>query len=297
MHSDAAVIPGTRHARVGEPAQDFAMHRDLHTVAWGIVSDGCSSAGRTDLGARLWALALDDLWRQRVTEPGWMATTHSARARLDVLRSIAPALPRGAVDNDLQATLAMAVGSRDEAFGWIAGDGALLALYADGHIELVEHRFTANLPAYPVYLTTPEATARFIEWSRQRQQVLEVHRTRFHLFGSVLSSEVTTVPIDETLSFACLRHDFDLARRVEGAPALSALFAVTDGIASRPRTEVSATLSDLCTFHNLTGSFLRRRVGWLSGQWATQRTLPQDDLSVAGVCWPPAPNLLPLEGA
>lgn len=302
MHSDAAVIPGTRHARVGEPAQDFAIHRDASGVSWGIASDGCSSAGRTDLGARLWSLALDDVLNTLSTHQGpnltWMEATEDQAFCVDILREILPALPRGAVADDLQATIVMAVGTSERAVGIIAGDGALLALYADGEIELVEHRFTGNLPAYPAYLGSPEATARFIDQSKRIQQVLEVRRTLYAVSGEILLAEVTKIDIDETLAFACQQYDFSASLRpLAREDALVALFAVTDGLATRPRTKLSATLTDLCTFHNLAGSFLRRRVGWLSGQWAAQRTLPQDDLSVAGVCWPPVPNLLPLEGA
>lgn len=297
MHSDSAVIPGTRHARVGESAQDYAIHRDMIGVSWGIASDGCSSGGRTDLGSRLWALALDDLWRERAASLGWMAGMKNSDDRLQMLQGIAPVLPRGAVENDLQATLVMAVGTPDEAFGFIAGDGALLALYANGQVELVEHRFTENMPAYPMYLMNADVANRFIEWSRRALQMLKVHRTRFDRSGQILDSDVQTIFIDDTLHFACQRYDFSRALAAPKERALIGLFAVTDGIFSRPRTKLADTVTDMSTFHSLTGSFLRRRVGWLSGQWASQRTLPQDDLSVAGVCWPPAPDAPPSEGA
>lgn len=268
MHADSAQLTGSGHARSAQPAQDYALHRDADDRSWGIVADGCSGAGRTDLGARLWALALDARMRQGCT-------------LLDaaLLQGIAPRPPAGAEADDLQATLVVVLATRCNTFGFIAGDGALIALKQSGERVIIEHRFSANLPAYPAYLGDPEVQRRFIARSRAEGQRLEVTLTRLGPDGAVQAHEVQQPPIDDELRHACCRYDFT----PEGP--LRALFAVTDGYASRPRADAQDTLQALSTVVNPVGRFLRRRLGLLGQRWGEERTFPTDDLSVAGLCW------------
>jgi hypothetical protein len=268
MHADSAQLTGSGHARSAQPAQDYALHHDADDRSWGIVADGCSGAGRTDLGARLWALALDARLRQGCT-------------LLDagLLRDIAPRPPAGAEADDLQATLVAVLATRRDALGFIAGDGALVALKQSGERVIIEHRFTANLPAYPAYLSDPEVQRRFIARSRAEGQRLEVTLTRLDPQGKVLERQVQQPPIDDELRHACCRYDFT----PEGP--LRALFAITDGYASRPRADAQNTLQALSTVVNPVGRFLRRRLGLLGQRWGEERTFPSDDLSVAGLCW------------
>jgi hypothetical protein len=268
MHADSAQLTGSSHARSAQPAQDYAMHHDADERSWGIVADGCSGAGRTDLGARLWALALDARWRQGCT-----------LVDAALLRDIAPRPPAGAEADDLQATLIVVLATQRKALGFIAGDGALVALKQSGERLIIEHRFTANLPAYPAYLGDPGVRRRFITRSRAEGQRLEVTRTRLDPFGAVLAHDVQQQPIDDELHHACRRYDFT----PEGP--LRSLIAVTDGYASRPRADAQDTLLALATVVNPVGHFLRRRLGLLGQRWAGERTFPTDDLSVAGLCW------------
>lgn len=290
MHSDSAVLTGTGHSRIAEPAQDYALHRDLGDISWGVVADGCSSAGRTDIGARLWVLAFDNMWRN------WAARSRGPNAlelskatanesfHATMLREIAPAMPPGVVSNDLQATIVAVFGTAAEAIGFIAGDGALIAIKDDGESLIVEHCFTANLPAYPIYLADEVVLQRFIEKSRTEGQSLEVRKTRVSSDGKVISTSVDTIAIDNDLRFACQRYDFS------GEGKLRVLLAVTDGLGSRPRATQMETVAELRSFPNLTGTFLKRRLGKLGAQWAKDSTQPKDDLSVACVCWPEEQN-------
>lgn len=286
MHSDSAVLTGTGHSRIAEPAQDYALHRDLGEVSWGVVADGCSSAGRTDIGARLWALAFDNMWcnwanrRSATTGVDLVGATSDETFYPTMLREIAPTLPAGVVSNDLQATIVAVFGTATQAIGFIAGDGALVAIKDNGETLFIEHNFTANLPAYPIYLTDPDMLERFIEKSRAEAQVLEVRKTRIAADGSILATTVDTIPIEADLRFVCQRYDLTNEGR------LRVLIAVTDGLGSRPRADQISTLAELRSYPNITGNFLKRRLGKLGAQWAKDATQPKDDLSVACVCWP-----------
>ena len=44
---------GRAHLGNGQPCQDYALSGQTEETAWAIISDGCSSGGKTDIGARL----------------------------------------------------------------------------------------------------------------------------------------------------------------------------------------------------------------------------------------------------
>jgi len=54
MFTDAATITGSHRFRLAEANRDHAIagRTGEHTY-WGIVSDGCSASGMTDVGARV----------------------------------------------------------------------------------------------------------------------------------------------------------------------------------------------------------------------------------------------------
>lgn len=292
MHSDSAILTGTGHSRVAECAQDYAIHRDVNGFSWGIVSDGCSSAGRTDIGARLLAMAVDSNFCDsfgKSTPPGAYGILTEmllGEKAMNWVRAISPALPAGASEMDLQATLVAAIGKDEWAVGLIAGDGALIAVKNDASCEVIEHRFSANLPAYPVYLTSARSIANFIDQSQSMGQRLEVHRTCFDAAGVQTSTQMEVIPIDDTLLYAVRTYGFQVENGVDAEKGLKVLLAVSDGLFSRPRTELGLTVAELTGFKSLNGSFLRRRVGSLGDKWAKSAAMPRDDFSVAGICWP-----------
>ena len=57
FHADCSFHIGAQHLRLGLPNQDYALAGNLDDRAYVVVSDGCSSGGRTDIGARLVSLA------------------------------------------------------------------------------------------------------------------------------------------------------------------------------------------------------------------------------------------------
>src|SRR5688572_1835830 len=57
MHTDHHIAIGHQHLSDGKPCQDHALSGVVsefgETYAYAVVSDGCSTAGETDIGARL----------------------------------------------------------------------------------------------------------------------------------------------------------------------------------------------------------------------------------------------------
>ena len=55
--TDSVFAIGASHVATGKACQDYTLSRASDTYAYAIVSDGCSSGGMTDVGARVLALA------------------------------------------------------------------------------------------------------------------------------------------------------------------------------------------------------------------------------------------------
>jgi hypothetical protein len=284
MHSDSAMLTGSEHYRVAECGEDYALHGECGDRAWGVVSDGCSDAGRSDVGARLWAMAVeaairrnDGLMREAIFDGG--SVGHA-------LSRVTPVLPPGVQEQDMPATVCCVAADESRAAGMLCGDGALLAIYANGSVEMVSHNFTRNMPFYPWYLSSQAFMESFIRRSNEMGQSMEIVRQVWDSNGYTIEEGSIVVPIDGHLRFQGSSYSFPL-RDAEGGMKLKALLAVTDGIFSRPDRTVAAedTIRELCGFKSWSGSFIRRRLGTLGARWMKESTAARDDLSAAGICW------------
>jgi hypothetical protein len=284
MHSDSAMLTGSEHYRVAECGEDYALHGEDVGRAWGVVADGCSDAGRSDVGARLWALAVDAAIRR--SDRQMMEAILEGGSVAQAMSRITPALPPGVEQADMPATVCCVVADERRAAGMLCGDGALLAIYANGSVEMVSHNFTRNMPFYPWYLSSEAFMESLIRRSNEMGQSMEIIRQVWDSNGYTVEEGSIVVPIDGDLRFMGASYTFPL-RDDAGGMKLKALLAVTDGIFSRPDRNVAAedTIRELCGFRSWSGSFIRRRLGALGAKWMKESTAARDDLSAAGICW------------
>lgn len=143
---------GEQHLKSGKPCQDYALSGVLQSgAAYAIVSDGCSSGGQTDIGARLMALAT----KRALTE---LATTLAFPSKAQVskvnalrdtyLESYRMAL--GLDHRDLLATCLWAVVDEGHAFYHVSGDGVVVIRYRNcWRMETFD--WAKNMPYYPAY--------------------------------------------------------------------------------------------------------------------------------------------------
>ena len=114
IHADCAFHIGSQHLRNGLPCQDYAIAGDLPDRAYAVVSDGCSSGGRTDVGARLISLAAAKAFRSQNIDIGhFVYGIDSASAFFDLNQS------------DMLATLLSMSVTQDEVFIRVQGDGVV----------------------------------------------------------------------------------------------------------------------------------------------------------------------------
>jgi len=233
----------------------------------------------------MWAMAVDSAIRSNDSQ--MMEAVFEGGNFAHAMSRLTPALLPGAGEADMLATVCCVVADKRRAAGILCGDGALLAIYANGAVEMVSHNFTRNMPFYPWYLSSQSFIESFIRRSSEMGQSMEIVRQVWDSNGYTVEEGSIVVPIDDNLRFMGASYPFPLRDDARGMK-LEALLAVTDGIFSRPDRNVAAedTIRELCGFKSWSGSFIRRRLGALGAKWMKESTAARDDLSAAGICWP-----------
>lgn len=274
LHTDFAVITGTRHSAVASPCQDYSCAQVFSPGrAVAIVADGCSQAGQTDLGARAWALAAMSLARNQADAlPQHPRETVQDTLLLEeeLLRRASSALDSVAYEDGF-ATLGMLQAADGLVRATFWGDGALLARHLDGSLTLVNLQCTENAPLYLQYLRNP---ANYTAWAcRYGRQQLLVVTNRYDQAGVLLGLKTETRDIQD--GPWQWQADID-------AEQLELVTLCTDGVGSRTGGFVQ-TATQLMAVKNSQGEFLRRRLGRQAHAWQLEDDSPADDLALAGI--------------
>lgn len=260
MNADHALITGSSHFSIASNCQDYASSGTDESESWAMVADGCSSAGRSDLGARAWILSAEDALRRNGT-----SILHS-REEFD--REILTSIRRwsGLIKvSDLISTLCVVGGTKDEMSAHILGDGALVKKFEDGSIEIIEVSYSDNAPNYPIYQIDPLYCDRWYEQFSQNRTI-----TTTKIFGNGLIDKVS---MNDT------RSTWKISPAAERVVAVGVL---TDGIDSREGYSSHQTVVDLLDFKSMSGAFVQRKLGSSYRRiWHKQRSEPKDDLSIA----------------
>ena len=143
---------GHAHYTAGKPCQDHSLSRSNGSVACAIVSDGCSSGGNTDVGARILTLGTLQAIRDHAkARDGSLATAEvSITARQQkIIGTARPIL--GLEPTDMLATCAYAYCTQEGALVRLHGDGVIGWKYHDGTISMRRYEWADNAPFYPSY--------------------------------------------------------------------------------------------------------------------------------------------------
>ncbi len=145
--SDHAFHIGEQHLRQGTPSQDYtATGTRSENAAFATLSDGCSSGGATDIGARLLVLAT----RRALSEASTLNPTLINRERdlyLETYRRTLELAPSDMLATSLWATL-----DSDTLTVNVTGDGVFALIFADDTpVHFYEVSWDKNTPYYPAY--------------------------------------------------------------------------------------------------------------------------------------------------
>lgn len=245
--------------------EDYALSGRGPGGAFVVVSDGCSSAPQTDVGARLLTHAAAQ--RLRAT------STLDVRSVVDRAAAVARhlSLPEGALDATLVA--AWRTGARLEIA--VAGDGVVVAMPRDAREEPVGWRIEDEdqAPGYPAY----------------RGARLEAYCARFGRRWVSLSRGGRDVrrwpqPV-RSAEDLWLRWSLPLS-------AVGGLLVASDGLTSFRRDdepiEAMAIAAELTAFRTTTGAFLQRRARRFLGRTCKAQGYEHHDDIALGALLPEA---------
>lgn len=278
MHTDSMFVIGNRHISGGLPCQDYAISspEPKHGVddqkpesdfAYAIVSDGCSSGRRTDVGARITVTAMEQALLNNSGEQAglWKSQRSSMLTAMSAL---------GCDFRDLFATCIYAYCSPNEQYVHVRGDGAVAWKYPDGNIEMtsfewgIDHTDPPFYPAYALHDTALEAFK--LHYSVYPEGAMRSMRHTVTSEGATKLEGIT----------------YSLNEGIEGIrlpipPEAQMVAIFTDGVMQVPGLEWYEVIEQLLAFKSSKGLFVKRRMRRFLDTRAKEGSHPGDDLAYA----------------
>lgn len=152
--ADHHFVIGRTHEYGGIPCQDYALSSGGENVAMATISDGCSSANGTDVGARLLAhTAIAAIWEHWTEFRSPFAKNAIERISSDQrMLTLRAAQSLGLPHSALHATSAHAYFSSSRGgYVHLSGDGVIALKLTDGSMKLTRFDWADNTPCYPLY--------------------------------------------------------------------------------------------------------------------------------------------------
>lgn len=266
--ADAHFRTGSSHDAEGSPCQDYAL-ADNGPLPFAVVSDGCSTSGRTDIGARLWCLAAERVHCFAADAEDYLNfMVPKVSGFRDVL---------GLVRADLDATVGVIFALRDKTVRTILfGDGIIVAKL-NSRLEIVVVEWAGNMPGYPSYAMTFADRTQFLCQSESLADD-----------GDACCSiaRKTAWADGETDTGTALLSARDGLRGIEiDWPADTEIAAIiTDGIGQISGIDLHTAVADLMSFGAAReGAFAKRRLNAAIKRWAKDGHRPVDDISIAAL--------------
>lgn len=285
LAGDSNFFIGDQHLRQGKPCQDYTLTERVGDFVLAIVCDGCSTGLKTDVGARLWALAtfaavrsilkedprvaLNDTLTRNIEESRWAIVNQSKKIY-------------GLQFKDLLATCGYGLFSSTGGIVHLVGDGVVIEKYRDGRVILSRYDWEKNTPAYPMY--AEDFYVGFIKEHGGNINVPRLKCTTVSLFSEEKKDIVTEeIPLGVGMVGVTRLYDEHMMRELE------CVCISTDGI-TQIRMLHEGEMADwvwaageLVRLKNSTGEFMKRRTrGFLQDIGKTGK-VPFDDLGCAAV--------------
>lgn len=273
---------GLQHLQTGKPCQDFALSGKLSDdLAYAIVSDGCSSGGMTDIGARLMVLATKRAIVEHLPVPE-TSDWHETIFRIALKRDQYLATYRdelGLTDADLLATCLFAIGTPDFIVGHVTGDGVIAVVYEHDSI-FEEFSWQKNTPYYPAYAISDQDTAfkrihendvepfsHMCTWMKMRGQ------------GGTVEGSLRTLTVEHGMEGIFFAHGHSEENFNPGR--LVAVALMTDGVTQIDGVDVIEATEKLTAWKSTQGQFAVRRMNRFLTEARTVGKGPQDDVAQA----------------
>lgn len=266
---------GHVHYTAGKPCQDHALSRFDEHIACAIVSDGCSTGGNTDMGARILTFGtLQAIQDHAVASNGALGTAAiSITARQQQLIGVVrPVI--GMERGDMLATCIFAYFTSCGGLVHIQGDGVVALKYRNGLLCMHRFEWDDNTPFYPSYIGNDLVA--FVAFHGGDISGLRLHE-----------SIVSGISRDE---YKKLSRDLSVKRGIEGISLnfsqqqmedIEYVAIFTDGVTQIQNVDWQEAVADFLAFKSTAGEFAKRRM--IHGVKAMQKIGkgPIDDIAYA----------------
>ena len=280
---------GRTHLNGGKPCQDYALSEVLEGAAFAIISDGCSTGGHTDVGARILTLSTAKALREhRITK----RTTLGANLPLEIairqqviLFGWRDAL--GLTTNDMLATCAYAYLSAEGGFVHLQGDGVIALKHRSGEIDLFRYDWLDNRPVYTAY--AGDSYAGFIAAHGGDRMARKLEYQHWHYFpegkreyelwysgGHTLADGIGGITIALELDKV-----YGHAPSAELDDELEYVAVFTDGVTRFKDLEWKDAARQLLAFKTAKGEFAKRRAIRAIRDAEKSGNTPMDDVGMA----------------
>ena len=276
FHSDSAFQIGHDHISANRPCQDYATSISTPSppllslsspspYAIACISDGCSTAGHTDVGARIVALATQRAL-QRTTSAYLITGTRDAI--IDTVRCTL-----GLEQRDLYATSLYLHATLSGVRGLIQGDGGYGVRFSDGTISSFRFEWLPALidgversvPFYPTYDV------------REREKFKSIHMQqpgpRFEVARSPESFSLL-----RSVNAGMRGYEIDLSLKNVVAVAV-----FSDGVSQVDNWSWQEVVEELMLVPNYNGEFAKRKLAFAIRKFKTRGKGPLDDISMAAI--------------
>ncbi len=255
--SDSYFTIGTAHASAGRPCQDYAGTRDSAIASKAVVSDGCSTGGRTDVGSRV--VVLQSL----------RTIPLSFKHQFFHLDLFTPKCALGLLIEDLLATHLAVTATTEEGWFEISGDGVVALRMRNGQTRITRFEWKDNMPYYPAYYYDESRGPEFYRRQSCEDEQSAFTAETFNDDGS------RTLESFDAVEGACIRQSFDV-RAVEFAAVFS------DGVTQIDGVDWKDAVREFLQFRTTGGEFVKRRMMFgLRTMKANGSKGPVDDLACA----------------
>lgn len=276
LHTDHHFVIGQTHLSAGKPCQDHAISgvSGVSSAAYAVLSDGCSSGGNTDIGARL--ITVSTVKALRLMGEPFQVFDQTADQITDVSRVLARSAANnlGLSQDDLLATqLVAVVDNEGKAFTHVQGDGAVAIVRQDGSALVSLYTWDLNMPWYPHY---------------ERGQFIQAHggwdspalcQTDFSFAPDGKLENMREISFTAKNGVNGITSYLDVTNRNK----ISLIVLLSDGISLIDKMPVTEVMRSLLGFKSLSGEFVKRRLNRFIKDCRTTGVGPLDDLSVAAI--------------
>jgi hypothetical protein len=285
LNADSNFFIGDQHLRQGKPCQDYTLTERVGKAILAIVCDGCSTGLKTDVGARMWALATFAAIRGMFQENPTTTIDANITRKIDDMRRVIVNESKkifGLHFNDLLATCGYALFSKHSGIIHLVGDGVVVEKYRDGRTVLHRYDWNHNTPAYPMY--ADDFYVAFISAHGGNINETALKRETVTIVGSEVKDRVVTeIPLGAGMIGTTMEYDQKAIEELEFVCIASDGITQIRKVADSQFMNWQLAAMDLVDFKSTPGEFVKRRTRSLVQGLGKSGHVLLDDLGCATV--------------